>query len=50
MSLANRVVLVVDDDPDICWALERVLGGLGARCTTGRSTAGPRYRQPGSTI
>jgi len=28
----NRVVLVVDDDPDICWALERVLGGLGARC------------------
>ena len=32
MSLANRVVLVVDDDPDICWALERVLGALGARC------------------
>ena len=32
MSLANRVVLVVDDDPDICWALERVLGGLGAQC------------------
>jgi DNA-binding NtrC family response regulator len=28
----NRVVLVVDDDPDICWALERVLGGLGAQC------------------
>jgi DNA-binding response OmpR family regulator len=25
-------VLVVDDDPDICWALERVLGALGARC------------------
>jgi len=22
----------VDDDPDICWALERVLGGLGAQC------------------
>ena len=32
MSLANRVVLVVDDDPDICWALERVLGALGAQC------------------
>ena len=32
MSLVDRVVLVVDDDPDICWALERVLGGLGAQC------------------
>ena len=32
MSLANRVVLVVDDDPDICWALERVLGGMDAQC------------------
>jgi DNA-binding NtrC family response regulator len=32
VSLANRVVLVVDDDPDICWALERVLGALGAQC------------------
>ena len=32
MSLVNRLVLVVDDDPDICWALERVLGGLGAHC------------------
>ena len=32
MSLGSRVVLVVDDDPDICWALERVLGGLGAQC------------------
>ncbi|MGO9260151.1 MAG: response regulator [Bryobacteraceae bacterium] len=32
MSLVNRVVLVVDDDPDICWALDHVLGGLGARC------------------
>ena len=32
MSLVNRVVLVVDDDPDICWALEHVLGGLGAQC------------------
>lgn len=32
MSLVNRVVLVVDDDPDICWALDRVLGGQGAQC------------------
>jgi DNA-binding NtrC family response regulator len=32
VSLANQVVLVVDDDPDICWALERVLGALGAQC------------------
>ena len=32
MSIVNRVVLVVDDDPDICWALEHVLGGLGAQC------------------
>jgi DNA-binding NtrC family response regulator len=32
VSLVNRVVLVVDDDPDICWALERVLGGVGAQC------------------
>ncbi len=32
MSLVNRVVLVVDDDPDISWALERVLGGLEVQC------------------
>ena len=32
MILVNRVALVVDDDPDICWALERVLAGLGAQC------------------
>jgi len=32
MSLVNRVALVVDDDPDICWALERVLERLGAQC------------------
>lgn len=32
MSHLKRVVLVVDDDPDICWALEHVLGGLGAQC------------------
>ena len=32
MSLANRLVLIVDDDPDICWALEHVLQGIGVRC------------------
>jgi DNA-binding NtrC family response regulator len=32
MSIANRIVLIVDDDPDICWALEHVLQGLGVRC------------------
>jgi DNA-binding NtrC family response regulator len=40
VSLRNRVVLVVDDDPDICWALEHVLRGLGAqsiRALDGRS-------------
>jgi CheY-like chemotaxis protein len=29
---SKRIVLVVDDDPDICWALERVLGRLGVQC------------------
>ena len=28
----DRVVLVVDDDPDVCWALEHVLAHLGVRC------------------
>ncbi len=28
----DRVVLVVDDDPDVCWALERVLAPLGVKC------------------
>ena len=32
MSQVNRLVLIVDDDPDICWALEHVLQGLGVRC------------------
>ncbi len=32
MSLINRVVLVVDDDPDVCWALEHLVQGLKARC------------------
>ena len=31
MSLLKGIVLVVDDDPDICWALEHVLDGLGVR-------------------
>ena len=32
MSFFKKVILVVDDDPDICWALEHVLGGLRAQC------------------
>ena len=32
MSLLNRVVLVVDDDPDVCWALEHLVEGLEAQC------------------
>ena len=28
----KQIVLVVDDDPDICWALEHVLGGIDVRC------------------
>jgi DNA-binding NtrC family response regulator len=32
VNLTNQIVLVVDDDPDICWALEHVLGGLEAHC------------------
>jgi CheY-like chemotaxis protein len=32
MSFLNSLILVADDDPDICWALEHVVGGLGARC------------------
>ena len=32
MSFLNRIVLVVDDNPDICWALDHLLGKLGAQC------------------
>ena len=32
MKFTNQVVLVVDDDPDICWALEHILGKLEAHC------------------
>jgi CheY-like chemotaxis protein len=32
VSLVNRLVLIVDDDPDVCWALEHVLQGLGVQC------------------
>jgi DNA-binding NtrC family response regulator len=28
----NRVVLVVDDDPDICWVLEHLVESLKAQC------------------
>ena len=32
MSLSSQFVLIVDDDPDICRALDHVLRGLGVRC------------------
>jgi two-component system, OmpR family, response regulator len=32
MNRAYRGVLVVDDDPDICWVLEHLLGELGIHC------------------
>lgn len=32
MNSSNRVVLVVDDDPDICWVLEHLVEGLSAQC------------------
>ena len=32
MSRLNRVVLVVDDDPDICWVLQRLVEGLKVQC------------------
>ena len=28
----KRIVLVVDDDPDVCWVLERLVKSLKARC------------------
>jgi DNA-binding response OmpR family regulator len=31
-NLVYPVVLIVDDDPDVCWALEHVLGELRVRC------------------
>jgi CheY-like chemotaxis protein len=32
VKLLNRIVLVVDDDPDICWVLEHLVKGLKAQC------------------
>jgi CheY-like chemotaxis protein len=32
VNLLKRIVLVVDDDPDICWVLERLVESLEARC------------------
>ncbi len=32
MSHPNRIILIVDDDPDVCWALEHALRGLDVRC------------------
>jgi DNA-binding NtrC family response regulator len=28
----NQLVLIVDDDPDVCWALNRVLQRIGVQC------------------
>ena len=30
----TRTVLVVDDEPDICWALQRILKGMGFETVT----------------
>lgn len=32
MSRLNRAILVVDDDPDICWVLEHLVKGLKVQC------------------
>jgi CheY-like chemotaxis protein len=29
MTKANRVILIVDDEPDMCWVLEHVLASQG---------------------
>ncbi|MGA8087430.1 MAG: response regulator [Terracidiphilus sp.] len=32
MSLLKPLVLIVDDDPDVCWALDHVLHALEVQC------------------
>lgn len=32
MSPLKQFVLIVDDDPDVCWALDHVLQGLEVQC------------------
>lgn len=32
MSLLSQFVLIVDDDSDVCWALDHVLRELGVQC------------------
>jgi DNA-binding response OmpR family regulator len=32
VSLVNQLVLIVDDDPDICWALDQLLRGIELQC------------------
>jgi CheY-like chemotaxis protein len=32
VSQLNQFVLIVDDDPDVCWALGHVLQGLEVQC------------------
>lgn len=29
MSSGDKIVLIVDDEPDICWAMEQILGKMG---------------------
>jgi len=36
MKLLKQIVLVVDDDPDVCWVLERLVKSLKARCIRAR--------------
>lgn len=32
MSLSSQLALIVDDDPDVCWALGHLLRGLEVQC------------------
>jgi DNA-binding NtrC family response regulator len=36
VKLLKPIVLVADDDPDICWVLERLVKSLKARCIRAR--------------
>ena len=40
MSLLERVVLVVDDDPEICWVLEHLVESLKGRCVRAPGSQG----------
>lgn len=34
MSAGNDHILIVDDEPELCWVLERILKGKGCICDT----------------